>query len=138
MQTQQTSAINQSTVAIPVASMLLNGLADPDFDFNSLDWQPYGADQRRGVEIVRLYDTRSIDPQGPAAALLRYSPGARVARHLHSGHELIYVLHGELIDDAGTHPAGSLEVCPPGSAHALASEKGCIFLVVWEQPVRVI
>lgn len=138
MQTQQTLTVNQSTTAIPAASMLISGLANPEFDFESLDWRPYGADQRLGVEIVRLYDTRSIDPHGAAAALLRYAPGARVARHLHTGYELIYVFRGELIDDAGIHPAGSLEVCPPGSTHALASETGCIFLVVWEKPVSVI
>lgn len=100
----------------------------------ALDWQPYGADGRRNVMIHRLYDARR-DGAGPAAALLRYAPGASVPTHLHSGHELILVLEGELINDAGRHGPGTLEICPPGSTHALASEKGCTFLVVWEQPV---
>lgn len=119
-------------------STIFRNLTDPAFDLDTLDWQPYGADQRRGVDIVRLYDTRAEDPNGPAAALLRYHPGAKVACHLHQGYELIFVLRGELINDAGVHPAGTLEICPPGSEHALASEKGCIFLVVWEQPVKVV
>jgi anti-sigma factor ChrR (cupin superfamily) len=122
----------------PVTSLLLHGLIRPDFEFDSLDWQPYGADQRRGVEIVRLYDTRGAHSNGSAAALLRYTPGAKAARHLHPGYELIFVLQGELINDAGTHPAGTLEICPPGSSHALASATGCVFLVVWEQPVQVL
>jgi hypothetical protein len=40
-----------------------------------------------------------------------------------------------LINDAGVHGPGTLEICPPGNTHALASDKGCVFLVVWEQPV---
>jgi anti-sigma factor ChrR (cupin superfamily) len=100
----------------------------------NLDWQPYAADGRSSVEIVKLYDDRN-DGAGPAAALLRYAPGARAPMHLHPGTELILVLEGELIDDAGVHAAGTLEICPPGSQHALSSEKGCVFLVIWEQPV---
>lgn len=99
-----------------------------------MDWQPYGADGRQNVEIKRLYDARQ-NGAGPAAALLRYAPGACVPNHLHGGYELILVIDGELIDDAGRHGPGTLEICPPGSTHALASEKGCTFLVVWEQPV---
>jgi anti-sigma factor ChrR (cupin superfamily) len=103
----------------------------------ALPWEPYGADERRNVEIVRLYDTRADTPSGPAAALLKYKPGARVSRHLHPGYELIFVLEGVLNNDAGAHPAGTLEVCPPGSTHQLWSDTGSIFLVVWEQPVVV-
>ena len=99
-----------------------------------LAWQPYSADGRTSVEIVKLYDDRK-DGAGPAAALLRYALGAKVPAHLHPGTELILVLEGELINDAGAHPAGTLEICPPGSKHALSSETGCVFLVVWEQPV---
>ncbi len=101
---------------------------------DTLDWQPYSADGRRNVEIVRLYTAR-INGVGPAAALLKYAAGAQVPPHLHNGYELILVLEGELINDAGRHGPGTLEICPPGSTHALSSETGCIFLVVWEQPV---
>lgn len=120
-----------------LSSMILSNLLDPKFDFDSLDWQSYAADQRQGVDIVRLYDTRDETPAGPAAALLRYHPGAEVARHIHPGYELIFVLQGELVNDSGIHPAGTLEICPPGSQHALGTKTGCIFLVVWEQPVTV-
>jgi len=119
------------------ASTIFAGLVGNSAALNALPWVPYSADGRRNVEIVRLYDTRNATPQGPAAALLKYQPGARVARHLHPGFELILVLDGVLNNDMGAHPAGTLEVCPPGSAHALWSDSGCIFLVVWEQPVVV-
>lgn len=118
-------------------AVILNGLMNIDYQFENVDWEQFGSDGRSGVEIYRLYDARGVEMNGPAAALLRYSPGAKARRHLHPGYELIYVLQGTLINDTGEHPAGSLEVCPPGSDHELSSEEGCIFLVVWEQPVRV-
>ncbi len=102
---------------------------------DALPWEPYGSDGRTQVLIHRLYDARE-DGHGPAAALLRYLPGASVPAHLHTGYELILVLDGELVNDAGVHVAGTLEICPPGSVHALRSHTGCDFLVVWEQPVR--
>lgn len=113
---------------------ILHKVFDKHYRDHELDWQPYGADGRKNVLIARLYDARQ-NGKGPAAAILKYEPGARVPAHLHPGFELILVLEGELINDAGRHPAGTLEICPPGSAHALGSDKGCTFLVVWEEPV---
>jgi anti-sigma factor ChrR (cupin superfamily) len=103
---------------------------------DALPWVPYTADGRTKTDIVRLYDDKGPDNNGPAAALVRYHPGARTRRHLHPGYELIFVLDGVLSNDSGTHPAGTLEVCPPNSEHELWSDAGCTFLVVWEQPVR--
>ena len=114
------------------------GLLDIARIEDSLPWISYNQPGREGVEIVSLYDPSDTGPGGPAAALVRYRPGATVKRHLHPGYELIFVLRGELINDAGCHPAGTLEICPPGSTHALGSETGCVFLVVWEQPVEVV
>ena len=115
-------------------SSIVMRVLDKNWRDGHLDWQPYSADGRKSVEIVQLYDDRK-DGAGPAAALLRYAPGAKVPAHLHPGTELILVLEGELIDDAGRHPAGTLEICPPGSRHTLSSDVGCVFLVIWEQPV---
>ena len=117
-----------------VNSSTILRLLDKDWRDRHLDWQPYSADGRTNVEIVKLYDDRK-NGDGPAAALLRYAPGAKVPTHRHVGTELILVLEGELVNDAGTHPAGTLEICPPGSQHTLSSETGCVFLVIWEQPV---
>ncbi|WP_375412835.1 cupin domain-containing protein [uncultured Bradyrhizobium sp.] len=103
---------------------------------NDLPWESYKQPGREGVEIHRLYDNSDTGNSGPAAALVRYRPGAVVKKHLHPGYELIFVLDGELINDAGRHGAGTLEICPPGSSHALSSETGCTFIVVWEQPVQ--
>ena len=97
---------------------------------NNLPWQPF----RDGVEIYRLYgDNKS----GPAAALLRYEPGASVPRHEHTGFEHIYVLTGSQTDENGEHQAGPLIVNPPNSNHSVISQAGCIVLAIWEKPISL-
>jgi anti-sigma factor ChrR (cupin superfamily) len=93
-------------------------------------WEPF----REGVRIHRLYGGDSSE--GPAAALLRYEPGARVPAHEHTGHEHILVLSGAQQDHRGRYQAGSVVVNPPGSVHAVSSPEGCLVLAIWERPVR--
>jgi anti-sigma factor ChrR (cupin superfamily) len=94
-----------------------------------LDWQPL----RPGIEIHPLYQSPD---DGPAAALLRYQPGATLARHRHTGLEHVFVLAGSQEDDRGCYRTGALVVNPPGSAHNVASAEGCLVLVLWEKPVQ--
>ena len=108
----------------------------PSTKLSELVFTPYEVEGRKGVSLHSLYDTRAEDVEGPAAAIVRYAPGALTPRHLHPGWELLLVLEGELIDDRGRHGAGVLQIYPPGSTHELSSQQGCTFLVVWEQPVR--
>jgi anti-sigma factor ChrR (cupin superfamily) len=89
------------------------------------EWHP-------GVEIHRLYGDGT---SGPAAALLRYAPGAEVSRHEHDGFEHIFVLSGAQRDDAGEYHAGSMVVNPPNTRHRVWSPAGCIVLALWERPV---
>ena len=89
---------------------------------------------RPGIGISVLYGTPGSG--GPAAAFLKYEPGARIPDHEHSGHELIYVVSGSQSDERGTHRAGTLVLNPPGSRHAVESVDGCLVLVVWEQSIR--
>ncbi len=109
------------------------------FDLAELDrrllFQPMNVDGRVGVEIIPLYDTRDSEPDGAAAAIVRYKPGAVVPRHVHGGYEIVFVLEGTLVNDTGAHKRGTLEVYPPGSSHRLESPEGCVFLVVWDKPV---
>lgn len=116
---------------------MLYQILDKSWRDRNLQWEPYSCDGRQKVEIFRLYDDR-VNGVGPCAALLRYKPGAVVSAHLHVGTELILVLEGELINDSGCHSAGTLEICPAGSTHSLSSKQGCIFLVIWEQPVQLL
>ena len=97
---------------------------------NKLPWQPF----RDRPEIYRLYgDNKS----GPAAALLRYEPGASVPRHTHTGFEHIYVLTGSQTDQNGQHQAGTFVINPPHSNHSVVSQAGCIVLVIWEKPISL-
>lgn len=96
---------------------------------DTLLWQPF----RPGVEIYRLYG----DTEGPSAALLRYVPGAQVPHHDHTGYEHIFVLSGSQRDRHQTYPAGSLVINAPGTDHAVASDEGCLVLVIWERPVAI-
>ena len=118
-------------------SLVLKNILSNPAALNELSWEAYQQPGRKGVEIYRFYDTQDTGASGPAAALVRYGAGAQVQRHIHPGYELIFVLEGELVNDSGCHGPGTLEVCPPGSSHALSSPNGCTFIVVWEQPVRL-
>lgn len=94
-----------------------------------LPWQPF----RPGVDIHRLYGDGL---SGPAAALLRFREAAKVPLHTHSGYEHILVLAGSQQDQNGTLNAGTLAVHPPGTAHSVVSDAGCIVLAIYERPVQ--
>ena len=94
-------------------------------------WQAF----RPGVSAHWLY--RDEDG-GPAAVLLRYDPGARVALHEHVGYEHLLVLEGDQFDEEGTYPTGSLVIHPPGTRHSPGSVTGCLALLVYEKAVRFV
>jgi anti-sigma factor ChrR (cupin superfamily) len=100
-------------------------------DLDRLAWRPL----RPGVDIHVLYE---VPGGGPAAALLRYAPGAEVPIHEHTGHEHIHVLQGAQHDERGRYVAGTFVVNPPGTRHRVWSPDGCLVLIVWERPVRFV
>jgi len=110
------------------ASLVLSDVFSLAAEPDRLEWHPF----RPGIEIHRLYQT---DAGGPAAALLRYAPGATVPAHDHSGYEHIIVLSGSQQDERGVYPTGTVVINPPGSGHTVLSEAGCIVLIIWEKPV---
>ncbi|PPH25824.1 hypothetical protein C5C31_01780 [Rathayibacter rathayi] len=122
---------NTSEQSFPV---LFRTLADGGFGESALTFEPLTSDGRSGVEIHHLYT--AAETGGSAAAVARYLPGATAKTHRHSGHELIYVVSGELETEAGRYPAGSLLSLSPGSVHTPRSPLGCLALVVWEKPVQ--
>ncbi len=115
---------------------LFSGMPGAGFAEQPLSFEPLISDGRIGAEIHRLYSTGETGPNGPAAAIVRYLPGALAKPHRHRGYELIYVLSGELETDDGTYGPNSLLVMPPESTHAPRSPRGCLALAVWEQPVQ--
>jgi anti-sigma factor ChrR (cupin superfamily) len=96
-----------------------------------IPWQAF----QPGVEIHRLYGDGVA---GPAAALLRFSPGGQIPLHYHTGYEHIVVLEGSQRDEHGDLCAGGLRIHPPGSSHSVMSEEGCIVLAVYEKPVTFV
>lgn len=96
---------------------------------DGLAWHPF----HPGIEIHRLYGGHD---DGPAAALLRYQPGAEAPVHMHEGIEHILVLHGAQEDEHGHYAAGSLLISPRGSIHHVRSLGGCVVLAIWQRPVR--
>jgi anti-sigma factor ChrR (cupin superfamily) len=100
-------------------------------DWDDLAWEPF----RAGVRVHWLYRTGD---DGPAAALLRYEPGAAVPLHVHLGWEHILVLAGSQSDGTARYATGALLISPPGSRHAIASAEGCVVLAIWQRPVQIV
>jgi anti-sigma factor ChrR (cupin superfamily) len=92
-------------------------------------WRPF----HTGIESYPIYETPD---SGPAAMLLCYAPGAEAPAHVHEGYEHILILSGSQTDERGHHPAGSLMIHPPGTAHHVRSDNGCVVLAIWERRVR--
>jgi anti-sigma factor ChrR (cupin superfamily) len=93
-----------------------------------MDWVP---SPTAGVER-RMLD-RVGGEVARATSIVRYAAGSRFPSHTHGGGEEILVLEGLFTDEHGTYPAGTYLRNPPGSAHAPASEEGCVlFVKLWQ------
>jgi anti-sigma factor ChrR (cupin superfamily) len=117
--------------SLPAGMQVLAAILDDPARRAALDWEFF----RPGVEAAWLYRT---EDGGPAAAFLRYQPGADVPRHRHIGYEHILVLEGAQQDEFGHYPAGTLVVNAPGSEHKVRSREGCIALLIWERAVEML
>jgi quercetin dioxygenase-like cupin family protein len=125
---QVIQALPHNLLSPDLAPFRLQSLWQPGTGGPAVTWEPF----REGIEISRLYgDGR----EGPAAALLRYQPGASVPWHRHTGYEHVLILQGSQTDHTGVHQAGTLVVNPPGSRHTVVSAQGCLALLIWEKPV---
>ena len=90
---------------------------------------------REGIEAAWLHR----DPDGgPAAAVLRYQPGAKAPRHRHAGWERVIVISGSQADAQGLIKAGDVALNAPSTEHEVFSAEGCLVLLVWErQPIML-
>jgi len=123
----------QAPGATPLQPFVIHALEGLDLSHPEqwqarIPWQPF----LEGVEIHRLYGDGVT---GSGAALLRFSPGAKIPEHLHTGYEHIFVLAGSQADEIGEVLAGQLRIHPPGSSHSVVSKSGCIVLAIHEHPV---
>lgn len=115
---------------LPSARHLLN-IFSTAYSVDDYNWRPL----RDGVDISMLYGGGSDEP---AAALLRYAPGAKVPMHEHCGYEHILILHGLQSDEHGEYGVGDMIISPPGTRHSVVSKQGCLVLAIWQRPVRFI
>ncbi|MBB3459361.1 anti-sigma factor ChrR (cupin superfamily) [Rhizobium sp. BK313] len=74
----------------------------------------------------------------PGVALLKYEPGASVPRHRHEGLETILVLEGTQSDETGDYVKGSYIVNAAGTEHSVWSDEGCVVLIQWDRPVKIL
>ncbi len=98
--------------------------------WRTADFGPF----REGVEMCLI----GGDADGASVALLRYQPGASVPMHEHTGLETVIVLDGSQSDERGRYHSGTMSINPAGTRHSVWSEEGCVVLIHWESPVRII
>jgi anti-sigma factor ChrR (cupin superfamily) len=91
-------------------------------------------ERHRGV----LWKVLWQDEEGRKAILMRYEPGAVIARHRHLGDEQIWVLEGSVADDTGVCTAGNYARRPPGCVHSVKSETGALVLAVTSGPTEAV
>ncbi len=110
--------------------LIYKDLIGDGFKRDDLPWQPWVQNGRDGVDMVPLFGS---DPDGAAALLVRFRPGAHGDFHLHLAAELMFVLDGVLEDDKGGYfEKGSVIVEGPGSIHQALSRQGCTLLAMRE------
>jgi anti-sigma factor ChrR (cupin superfamily) len=99
------------------------GRAQVAMDTNVLDWQTR---TDNGIWQIPLYRQGGYRDW---TMLLKIDPGAESPHHSHPNGEEVFVIDGEFSDEFGTYPAGTWTRNPPGSSHAVRSEKGAILYV---------
>ena len=72
-----------------------------------------------------------VEAPGLKTRLMRVEAGAHAASHSHDAIEIVYVLDGQLYDDAGDHHAGDCIVRAAGAAHVAGSREGATLLLVY-------
>ncbi|QRM56112.1 cupin domain-containing protein [Sinorhizobium sp. BG8] len=87
---------------------------------------------------VTIHWIKHFSEDRPGVALLKYEAGASVPRHRHEGLETIFVLHGTQSDEAGDYGVGSYVVNDEGTEHSVWSDTGCVVLIQWDRPVRIL
>lgn len=89
-------------------------------------------------EGVTIHWIQPFENDQPGVALLKYEAGATVPRHRHMGLETIMVLQGTQSDEAGDYGPGCLIINRKDTEHSVWSDTGCVVLIQWDQPVKIL
>ncbi|RAH15181.1 MAG: hypothetical protein CMB56_003440 [Methanobacteriota archaeon] len=110
----------------------LNFTVDLDWINENIKWKDFGTGvrigklAREGKTSLVLYDCK------PEVEINAFFP------HSHPGGEVYFVLDGEVIDEMGQYPKGSIVWMNPGSDHNPKTVGKTIILVLWPDGVKSI
>lgn len=76
--------------------------------------------------------------RGAGTFIIKMEPGTSYPAHVHPGGEEVFVIEGSMNVGGDRLSPGDYLFTPPGGAHAAATEKGCSFLVVLPEPIRIL
>ena len=119
-----------------------------NFSHDLSDWLTLGFDEAWLEENVRWKDFGTGVRLGRIAredstSLVLYDADAEVEveafqPHMHPGGEVYLVLTGEVYDEFGTYPAGSIVWMDPETEHNPNTRERTLILVLWPDGVKVI
>ncbi len=108
----------------PVADGEVGGPASVVIDVGAVPEQ----ELRPGIFAREVWSDPDRDRR---ALVVRYEPGATIARHRHVGDEFVYVLRGSLGDESGVITTGNAGFRHDGCEHTVSTTTGAtVFAVV--------
>jgi quercetin dioxygenase-like cupin family protein len=103
-----------------------------------IEWKPLveGGVDTSGIS-VKVLRTDPVTGRAPSF-LLRFEPGAMYPYHNHPAGEELFVLSGSCVIEGTTLEAGDYLYTPPGSKHAVRTDKGCMLLFQVPEEVEIL
>ncbi|MEN7551708.1 cupin domain-containing protein [Rapidithrix thailandica] len=102
------------------------------------DWSPLQEEgiNTQGIFVKALrFDEQT---QRPPSILLKFEPGAQYPYHNHPAGEELFVLEGEAIIEGAKLTGGDYLYTPPQFKHSVATEKGCVLLLIVPEEVEIL
>jgi anti-sigma factor ChrR (cupin superfamily) len=91
------------------------------FAISEIAWR----DAIPGIRQKLIWEDKAANRR---AVLALFEPGAKLARHRHTGEELLYMIEGSHADESGEVTAGNMSIRPNGCTHSVNSRNGAVSL----------
>jgi anti-sigma factor ChrR (cupin superfamily) len=111
------------TGGLEAANEIGNAPKTQVFQLSDMPW----TEAMPGIRAKRIWNDKAT---GRFAVLSRFEPGAKIARHRHTGDELIFLIEGATADEYGEVTAGNLNFRPQGCTHTVTSRNGATLLSI--------